>query len=70
MSFGPLDLILIALIVLLLFGASLLPRMGRGLGQGIRGFTHELTEGLQEDRSELEERREREAVTPRAAEPH
>jgi sec-independent protein translocase protein TatA len=70
MSFGPLDLILIALIVLLLFGASLLPRMGRGLGQGIRGFKHELTEGLQEDGSELEERREREAVTPRAAERH
>jgi sec-independent protein translocase protein TatA len=70
MSFGPLDLILIALIILLLFGASLLPKFGRGLGQGLRGFKHELTEGLQEDETELEERREREAVTPRAAERH
>lgn len=70
MSFGPLDLILIALIVLLLFGAALLPRMGRGLGQGIRGFRHELTEGLKEDEKEFEERRDREPVAPRAAEPH
>ena len=63
-------MILIALVVLLLFGATLLPKMGRGLGQGLRGFKNELTDGFKDDETELEERREREAVTPRAAEPH
>jgi sec-independent protein translocase protein TatA len=61
-------LILLIFLVLLLFGASRLPKMGRGLGQGIRGFKHELTGGLKEDETEAEERREREVATPRAAE--
>jgi sec-independent protein translocase protein TatA len=34
----PMELILILLIVLLLFGASRLPQIGAGLGQSIRGF--------------------------------
>jgi sec-independent protein translocase protein TatA len=70
MSVGPLDLLLIALLVFLLFGASRLPKMGRGLGLGIRGFRHELSEGLKESETEFEERRERKPVAPRAAEPH
>ena len=35
---GPQELILILLIVLVLFGASRLPQLGKGLGQGIRNF--------------------------------
>jgi sec-independent protein translocase protein TatA len=34
----PMELILILLIVLLLFGANRLPQIGAGLGQSIRGF--------------------------------
>ena len=41
--------------------------MGRGLGEGIRGFTHELSDGLKEDEIEPEER-ERAAATPSAVE--
>ena len=61
-------MILLVFLILLLFGASRLPKMGRGLGQGIRGFRHELSDGLKEDETESEERREREVAAPRAAE--
>lgn len=39
----PMELILILLIVLLLFGASRLPQIGAGLGQSIRGFKKALS---------------------------
>lgn len=37
-SLGVSELIVIFLIVVLLFGASRLPQIGRGLGEGIRNF--------------------------------
>lgn len=37
-SFGPLELIVIFLVVLLLFGAKRIPEIARGLGKGIREF--------------------------------
>jgi sec-independent protein translocase protein TatA len=40
---GPLELIVVLLILLILFGASRLPEMGRSLGSGMRGFKDELT---------------------------
>lgn len=39
--FGPIgipELIIIMVIILLLFGASRLPEIGRGLGKGIKNF--------------------------------
>jgi sec-independent protein translocase protein TatA len=60
------ELILIVFIVLLLFGASRLPKMGRGLGEGLRGFKRELSDGLDED-EDAKDRKDREAV-PRAYE--
>jgi sec-independent protein translocase protein TatA len=39
--FGPIgipELIIILVIIVLLFGASRLPEIGRGLGKGIRNF--------------------------------
>ena len=44
-SIGAPELILIALVVLLLFGASRLPKLGRSMGQGISGFK----KGLKDD---------------------
>jgi sec-independent protein translocase protein TatA len=35
---NPLHIIMILLVVLLVFGAKRLPEMGRGLGDGMRGF--------------------------------
>ncbi|HYI08832.1 MAG TPA: twin-arginine translocase TatA/TatE family subunit [Thermoanaerobaculia bacterium] len=37
-SFGPMELLLILAIVVVIFGASRLPQLGRGLGQGITNF--------------------------------
>ena len=56
---GPLgfqELLLIFLIVLVIFGATKLPALGRGLGEGIRNFKR----GLNSDEREtpaLEDRR-------------
>ncbi|MGD9736118.1 MAG: twin-arginine translocase TatA/TatE family subunit [Solirubrobacterales bacterium] len=43
MSFGPLEIGIIVLVVLLLFGARKLPQMGRGLGRGMREFKQGIT---------------------------
>ena len=37
-NFGPTELLIILGIVILIFGASRLPEIGRGLGQSIQGF--------------------------------
>lgn len=42
---GPAELIVIFLIVLVLFGATRLPQLGRGLGEGISNFKRGLKSG-------------------------
>lgn len=37
-SFGMGELLIILLIVVIIFGASRLPQLGRGLGEGIQNF--------------------------------
>lgn len=44
-SLGWPEMILIALLVLVLFGARKLPEIGRGLGEGIRSFRSALKSG-------------------------
>lgn len=44
---SPSELLVILLIILVLFGATKLPQLGKGLGQGIRNFK----KGLGEDSS-------------------
>jgi sec-independent protein translocase protein TatA len=44
-SIGPGELLIIALIALLLFGAGRIADIGKGLGQGIKNFK----QGLKED---------------------
>ena len=38
---GPLEIILIIVVIALVFGASKLPQLGKGLGQGIKEFKRE-----------------------------
>ena len=45
------ELLVILVIVLVLFGASRLPQLGRGLGEGIRNFKRGL-KGNEEDAPE------------------
>jgi sec-independent protein translocase protein TatA len=51
-SIGPLEIGIIVLILILLFGASRLPRLGKSAGQGLRGFKDGLQEGVKEDPDE------------------
>lgn len=44
-SLGPAELLVIALIALLLFGATRIADIGKGLGQGIKNFK----QGLKDD---------------------
>jgi sec-independent protein translocase protein TatA len=41
--FGPVELLIVVLIVLLIFGAGRLPQLGRQLGEGMREFKDGLT---------------------------
>lgn len=44
MSLGPLEIILLLLVVALIFGAKKLPELGKGLGLGIKEFKKETRE--------------------------
>ena len=44
-SLGVPELIIIFLIIIVLFGASRLPQIGKGLGEGIRNFKRGMKEG-------------------------
>ncbi|GHF35228.1 sec-independent protein translocase protein TatA [Deinococcus metalli] len=44
MSLGPLEIILLLVVIALIFGARKLPELGKGLGQGIREFKRETTD--------------------------
>ena len=57
---GPYELIVVFLIILLVFGASRLPEIGKFLGKGIREFkkaTKELTSD-DEDKKDTEEKKQ------------
>jgi sec-independent protein translocase protein TatA len=57
MPMGGTELLIILAIILLLFGASRVPQLGRSLGQSLREFRKEASEDSEETR-ELKERRE------------
>ncbi len=42
---GPLEIVVILMVVLLLFGAKRLPEIGRSLGEGIREFKKAIKDG-------------------------
>jgi sec-independent protein translocase protein TatA len=48
-SLGIPELIVILFLVLLIFGASRLPEIGRGIGKGIRNFKEAAKEGAREE---------------------
>lgn len=49
-SLGLPELLIILAIVVIIFGASKLPQLGRGLGQGIRNFKDSMNAGEDEAR--------------------
>jgi len=48
-NLGAPEILLIALVILLLFGATRLPKLGRSMGQSIRGFKKGLNDDVDED---------------------
>ena len=65
---GIMEWLLIGLALLLFFGASRLPKMGHGLGEGIRNFKKAL-KGAQEDDSSLPAKQEPAGPRPDAPKP-
>ena len=51
-SVGPLELVLILVIVLLLFGGRKIPELARGLGEGIRNFRESMRGDDQQDKKD------------------
>ncbi len=62
MNLGPQEILIIALVILVLFGASRIPQFFRGLGRGIREFKEELKKADEE--SSPSEPREGEGSAP------
>ena len=51
-NIGPLEIIIVLVVVLLIFGPKRLPDLGRSLGSGMREFKDSVT-GKSKDRDEL-----------------
>lgn len=43
-NIGPMELLLILMVAVLLFGGKKIPEVAKGLGEGIRNFKHSLKE--------------------------
>ena len=69
-NIGPLELAIVLLIVLIVFGPKRLPGLGRQLGSGMREFKDSLTGKDKDDDEEREEPAVRQQhLDPTAAEP-
>ena len=51
---GTPELIIIAVIVILIFGVNKIPQLGKGIGEGIRNFKSSLKSGQDEPPSKSE----------------
>jgi sec-independent protein translocase protein TatA len=49
MNLGPLEIVLIIVVILLLFGAKKLPELAKGLGQGLKEFKTAVKENQDEE---------------------
>jgi sec-independent protein translocase protein TatA len=68
-NIGPLEIIIVLVVVLLIFGPKRLPDLGRSLGSGMREFKDSVT-GKDKDRDELDAAEEKpEPVRTEPSEP-
>jgi len=68
-SFGPLEIILIFLVILLIFGAKRIPEIARGIGKGIREFKDATSEISQELENETQSRQINRPQSPQQGQP-
>jgi sec-independent protein translocase protein TatA len=59
---GPLELVIILVIVLLIFGVGKLPQIGKSLGEGLKSFK----QGVSEDGEEAAKEKEENKTEPKA----
>ena len=64
-NIGPLELVIVLVVVLLLFGAKRLPELGRSLGSGMKEFKDSVTGKDDDDDAEPHRARARRAPQPR-----
>jgi sec-independent protein translocase protein TatA len=57
---GPLEIILILVIVLLLFGGKKIPELMKGMGKGIKNFKEGISSDDDEDAKDKEEKKKEE----------
>lgn len=55
MNLGPVEIIIILLIIVLLFGAKKLPELARGLGRSASEFKKGMKEDLAEEKPQTDE---------------
>jgi sec-independent protein translocase protein TatA len=65
--FTPTHLIVIAVVVLVLFGGKKLPELGKGLGEGLRGFKEGM-KGITDDTTSAKTGDTAHTVTPKPEE--
>ena len=53
-NLGTTELLIILLIAIVIFGANKIPKLGKGLGEGIRNFKSSIKEGQEEPRDKSE----------------
>ena len=56
-NIGPLELLLILVIFLLLFGSTKLPALGRSIGEAVRNFKKGIKEPMEEDDQKKDEKK-------------
>ncbi len=54
MNFSPLELIVVAILVVLLFGVKRLPELGTGMGQAISNFKKSFKDGATIDSAKID----------------
>lgn len=50
-NIGPMELVIILLIVLVLFGAKKIPDLAKGIGQGIKEFKKGIKDGTDDEKT-------------------
>ena len=63
-SFGGMELLLILIIVMIIFGAGKIPQLGEGLGKAIKGFKKSVNETELQDASIQQPSQETQSSSP------
>jgi sec-independent protein translocase protein TatA len=57
-NIGPLEIVIVLVIVLIIFGPKRLPELGRSMGRGMREFKNSITGGDEDEPREIERSRD------------